>query len=232
MLTPSRFLLVLTVVALGCDDGSDLRGPPPPPTAIPPQIGHAPDSGPPPSVGQAWDDAKAGKPSPVKPVITWVEGRRPLPAPEGSVELVQQRLDLNPQMGPCPVWGAPVGSGWTQVFRHTFPLPEYPEGQPNNCQQAPPQSHYPNLWASGNTYPSGWMLNDNINAFFVWANYLECVRVKFWQHPNTFAGGGYLATYQVCGSTNEYGYAWSGNLSSDAGFAFYPSQMSVERWTY
>jgi hypothetical protein len=240
MLTLRRFLLVLSLVAvpaLGCDDANDLTEPEKPPTQVLPPSGYSHGDSGPPSVMQPWTDAMAGKPwSPSGPMdfrrLEYVSGARPFTPQPGPVELRQQRLDHSPAMGPCPVWGAPAGSGWTQIFRHTFPLPAAPEGQPNNCQQVPPQSWYGNLQASGNLYPSGWAVNDNIRAFFVWANILECVRVKFWQHPWDFAGGGHLMTYQVCGTTNSQGYMWSGNLSTDAGFTFNPSQMSVERWTY
>lgn len=220
------FLAILALVAipsLGCEDiEQDLRSTDGP-TAVPPTVGHAPDGG----VAKplSFDGVLKAGLAPTKPTIT--RGVQWWPPPvEGPVELRQSRLDTWPTFGPCPNFGAPAGAGWTQLFRYASPgSASYPNGQPNNCRQQPPQSHVPYL--TPYLYPSNVSLNDEVRAFFAWVSYLQCLRVTLKEHD---WGGGTL-TYQACNTTpNTYSYVWSGNIQGDAGYNLGVTQVTVEWW--
>lgn len=226
-------LLVIAMVAcwgLGCFDGNDLQSTQDAPKNQPPPSGYSHpsgDGGAPAAVEQDKADFLAGKPGPGPIMIVRPEGAPTFPPSTGPVELVQLRLDTNPPMGPCPSFGAPAGSGWMQAFRFASPYSNtHPDSQPNNCKQLPPQSLYPNLGYF--SYPSGANMNDLVRAFFVWASYMECVKVTFWEHD----WGGASLTYQACGTTNQTATMWSGNLSADAGFSFGPTRVQIERWAW
>jgi hypothetical protein len=221
----NRFLLVvnLALVAGACED-DNWTDPPPAPTSVPPMIGHAPDGGVPAATPLSFDDAMKLGLAPTKPVVS--RGvQRPATA-QSSVELRQSRLDTWPMMGPCSDFGAPAGQGWVQAFRFGSPYSNaYPDGQPNNCRQVPPESHVPNLGPY--TYPSGSTMNDRVRAFFSYVGYLRCLKVTFREHD----WGGTTLTYQACNTTpNTYSYVWSGYLQQDAGYEIGITQMTVEWW--
>jgi hypothetical protein len=218
MLTPAnRFLVVLnlSIVALGCYDGDDLVKTDAHPAFVAPQHGNPPDAA-------AWPSTK--------PVLS---GRLNTPPPppgmEPPVEFVQQQLaghDTDPAMTACPTpWGAPAAQAYTQLFRHAYP---FNGGQATleECKTARPNSHYPNLSASGHTYPSGIVLNDNIRAFYVWVNPGNGVRVTFKEHPDWWFNGGASLTYEVHATTG-IASAGSPDIQVDAGFAFQATQVTV-----
>jgi hypothetical protein len=204
-----------------CEDERDLVGPASPPAAVPPMIGHAPDGAA--ATPLSFDDVlKAGLP-PTKPTITR-GGVRPPTTVHGPVELRQSRLDTWPTFGSCPNFGAPAGAGWVQLFYFQSPYSAaYPTGQPNNCQQQPPNSNVPYL--TPYLYPSGISMNDQVRAFFGWVNYLQCLKVTFKEHD----WGGATLVYQACNTTpNTYSYVWSGNIQGDAGFSLGVTNVTVE----
>lgn len=221
----NTFLVVLNlgIVGLGCSEDYDLYTPTGDAKTAPPMIGSPlPDAGVPAAVKKHYDDFLIGKPGPVGPAIGSV--------PASAVELVQSKLDVSPQMGPCPIWGSAEGPGWMQAFRFGSPYAnQYPDGQPNNCRELPPNSYYPNV--SWFYYPSGVDMNDRIRSFFVWVRPLQCVRVSFWQHDPA-GGNGRSLVYQACGTTTDNGYAWSGNVEQDGGGVFGVTQVKIEWWSY
>jgi hypothetical protein len=203
---PVNLWTALTVLAIafgGCLDGEDLRETDTSPVPQPPDIHGKPSDGGAPAATMDWQQVPAAR-----PVI-------------GDVELRQSRLDTNPAMGTCPVFG--VGAeAWVLTFSQAIPLDQPTEVNAGKCRLIPPNSTYPNLSDSAHTYPNNALMNDNIRTLSTWAAAGKCVRVTLKEHPDWWMGGGTALVYLKCNGSLVI------NVPADGGAGYAVTQVRVD----
>lgn len=207
----NTFLVVLNlaIVGLGCESEPDnLTTTPQPPVGVPPDIHGSPTDAAAPAALD-WQRVPAAKPM------------------LGDVELRQSKLDTNPTMGTCPVWGVSASQAWVMAYKAATPL-DQPTEQ-NRCRLIPPNSTYPNLYDSANTYPNSELMNDNIRTLITWVRPGNCVRLTVKQHPDWWQSGGQALTYQLCATTQDT--VLTANIEADGGAGFGVTQVRVDWWT-
>jgi hypothetical protein len=181
-------VLVALTAFSACDDGSDLRGPPPPPTAIPPQIGYAPDGGP------ACDLSKpAGS-------CRW-ESDRPMSHWEMLGHARRQSVEVEKVSSAIVLAGMRSSpeqqGGEVAVYRYQWGVnePFWPNGNaPNNTLILNHNWNWATLAASSATWPSGAAMAGNIKQASFWVPSGKCVGFR------PYAGTNLTSPYNFIGN--------------------------------